>query len=140
MKHLEITSLKQFSVVFSSKTFKAKKDLLADAALLTVVPFQKDKDSAAKLAEAMRELADEITKESAQLKVWMERAITQNEYATIDFLGPLYAEALRLIELSQNGNTPEPPKKQWNFNKKKGSKATTPDLPSLEAAEPEEEQ
>ena len=123
MKHLEITSLKQFSVVFNAETFKQKKELLAEAALLTVLPFDKDKETATKLAKDLSELADEITKESQQLRIWLLQAAEQNGHAAADFVDTLEKESERLNALVENSANLSPPKKQWNFHKRKGASA-----------------
>ena len=123
MKHLEVTSLKQFSIVFLSETFKRKKELLAEAALHTVVPFEKDKETAEKLAKSLEDLAKEIMDDSVWLRNKLMDAAEQNMHASADFVTPLLDESDRLKVLVKSTESIEPPKKQWNFHKRKGASA-----------------
>ena len=123
MKHLEVTSLKQFSIVFLSETFKRKKELLAEAVLHTVVPFEKDKETAEKLSKDLADLANEIMEDSDWLRKKLLEAAEQNGHASADFVDPLRKESERLKALVEGTGSEIPPKKQWNFHKRKGASA-----------------
>jgi len=100
MKHIQITNLEQFTTVFAGTTLKLKRELLAEAALLTSVALSKDKDTAVKLATSLDSLALDIEDDAKVIEKRMLRAIDTNKSATEDFINQLKLESKRLLGLA----------------------------------------
>lgn len=108
-KHIRITNLDHLSLMIEGESLKQKRELLAEAALMTSTPFAKDQSNAAKMAKSLEELANSIEQDGDNLGKKLNEAVLNVESATSDFVKPLREEAARLTKLAAAPVAPRKP-------------------------------
>ena len=116
MKHIRITNLEHLSLMFEGDTLKQKRELLSESALMTSTPFAKDQSNAAKMAQALDDLAEAIEVAGDNLGKKLNEAVLNVESATSDFVKPLREESVRLRKLA-TAPLAKPPGKLKPFQK-----------------------
>lgn len=107
MNHIKVTNLENVATVFEGKTVKKRRELLEEAALITALPMSKDRETAMKLSRSLRELAEEIVKESEELEEKLKAGGETAKAAAQDFVANIKAESARLFKLCMNSTKTE---------------------------------